>query len=144
MHRQLWTRLLGAPSGAAALVRAAFAAGSVFAQEQATAIRDATVFTGDEKLETATVTISAGFPVPWAGVMIGLTPGMMQPVDASDISALVSDARGEGARSRVLAFAESLGPVPATIEFAAGPVGDGSSSLSAASTGSTRPGPWAS
>ena len=64
--------------------------------------------------------IAAGFPAPWAGVMIGLAPGMMQPVDASDITALVFDARGEGARYRVLAFAESLGPVPATIEFAAG------------------------
>lgn len=144
MHRQLRTRLLAAPSGAAALVLVAPAAGSVFAQEPATVIRGATVFTGDEILETATVTIAAGFPAPWAGVMIGLAPGMMQPVDASDITALVFDARGEGGRYRVLALAESLGPVPATIEFAAGPVGDGSSSLSAASTGSTRPGPWAS
>ena len=64
--------------------------------------------------------IAAGFPAPWAGVMIGLAPGVMQPVDASDITALVFDARGEGATYRVLAFAESLGPVPATIEFAAG------------------------
>ena len=64
--------------------------------------------------------IAAGFPAPWAGVMIGLAPGMMQPVDASDITALVFDARGEGATYRVLAFAESLGPMPATIEFAAG------------------------
>ena len=61
--------------------------------------------------------IAAGFPAPWAGVMIGLAPGMMQPVDASDITALVFDARGEGATYRVLAFAESLGPMPATIEF---------------------------
>jgi hypothetical protein len=64
--------------------------------------------------------IAAGFPAPWAGVMIGLAPGVMQPVDASDITALVFDARGEGATYRVLAFAESLGPVPAAIEFAAG------------------------
>ena len=64
--------------------------------------------------------IAAGFPAPWAGVMIGLAPGMMQPVDASDITALVFDARGEGVTYRVLAFAESLGPMPATIEFAAG------------------------
>ena len=64
--------------------------------------------------------IAAGFPAPWAGVMIGLAPGMMQPVDASDITALVFDARGEGATYRVLAFAESLGPMPATIEFSAG------------------------
>ena len=64
--------------------------------------------------------IAAGFPAPWAGVMIGLAPGMMQPVDASDITALVFDARGEGAAYRVLAFAESLGPMPATIEFSAG------------------------
>ena len=64
--------------------------------------------------------IAAGFPAPWAGVMIGLAPGMMQPVDASDITALVFDARGEGAAYRVLAFAESLGPAPATIEFSAG------------------------
>ena len=41
--------------------------------------------------------IAAGFPAPWAGVMIGLAPGMMQPVDASDITALVFDARGQGA-----------------------------------------------
>ena len=52
--------------------------------------------------------------------MIGFAPGMMQPVDASDITALVFDARGEGAAYRVLAFAESLGPMPATIEFSAG------------------------
>ena len=64
--------------------------------------------------------ITAGFPAPWAGVMIGLAPGVMQPVDASDITALVFDARGEGATYRVLAFAESLGPAPATIEFFAG------------------------
>ncbi len=64
--------------------------------------------------------IAVGFPAPWAGVMIGLAPGMMQPVDASDITALVFDARGEGAAYRVLAFAESLGPAPATIEFSAG------------------------
>ena len=64
--------------------------------------------------------VAAGFPAPWAGVMIGLAPGMMQPVDASDITALVFDARGEGAAYRVLAFAESLGPMPATIEFSAG------------------------
>ena len=64
--------------------------------------------------------IADGFPAPWAGVMIGLAPGMMQPVDASDITALVFDARGEGAAYRVLAFAESLGPMPATIEFSAG------------------------
>ena len=64
--------------------------------------------------------IAAGFPAPWAGVMIGLAPGMMQPVDARDITALVFDARGEGATYRVLAFAESLGPMPATIEFSAG------------------------
>ena len=49
--------------------------------------------------------------------MIGLAPGIMQPVDASDITALVFDARGEGATYRVLAFAESLGPMPATVEF---------------------------
>ena len=57
MHRQLWTRLLEAPSGAAALVLAAFAAGSAFAREPATVIRGATVFTGDDGLETAAVTI---------------------------------------------------------------------------------------
>ena len=61
--------------------------------------------------------IAAGFPAPWAGVMIGLAPGIMQPVDAGDITALVFDARGEGAAYRVLAFAESFGPTPATIEF---------------------------
>ena len=64
--------------------------------------------------------IAAGFPAPWAGVMIGLAPGIMQPVDAGDVTALVFDARGEGAAYRVLAFAESLGPMPATIEFSAG------------------------
>ena len=64
--------------------------------------------------------IAAGFPAPWAGVMISLAPGIMQPVDAGDITALVFDARGEGAAYRVLAFAESLGPMPATIEFSAG------------------------
>ena len=57
MHRQLWSRPLGAPSGAAALVLAAFAAGSAFAQEPTVVIRGATVFTGDDVLETATVTI---------------------------------------------------------------------------------------
>ena len=64
--------------------------------------------------------IAAGFPAPWAGVMIGLGPGMMQPVDAGDITALVFHARGEGATYRVLAFAESLGPMPAIIEFTVG------------------------
>ena len=64
--------------------------------------------------------IAAGFPAPWAGAMVNLAPGMMQPVDASDITALVFDARGEGMTYRVLAFAESLGPMPATIEFTVG------------------------
>ena len=64
--------------------------------------------------------IAGGFPAPWAGVMVNLAPGMMQPVDAGDITALVFDARGEGITYRVLAFAESLGPGPATIEFTAG------------------------
>ena len=64
--------------------------------------------------------IAAGFSAPWSGVMVNLAPGMMQPVDASDITALVFDARGEGMTYRVLAFAESLGPMPATIEFTVG------------------------
>ena len=72
---------------------------------------------GDGRALVISGDIGAGFPAPWAGVMIGLAPGMMQPVDASDITALVFDARGEGATYRVLAFAESLGPMPATVEF---------------------------
>ena len=74
---------------------------------------------GDGRALVISGDIGAGFPAPWAGVMIGLAPGMMQPVDASDITALVFDARGEGATYRVLAFAESLGPMPATVEFTA-------------------------
>ena len=49
-HRQ-------AAAFAAALVLAAFAAGPAFAQGAATVIRGAAVFTGDEVIETATVTI---------------------------------------------------------------------------------------
>ncbi len=36
----------------------------------------------------------------------------MQQIEASDITALVFDARSDGASYRVLAFAESLGPMP--------------------------------
>ena len=61
--------------------------------------------------------MASGFAFPWAGVMISLGPGMMQPVDASDIARLVFDARGEGRTYRVMAFAESLGRVPATVGF---------------------------
>ena len=61
--------------------------------------------------------IASGFAFPWAGVMISLGSGMMQPVDASDIRALVFDARGEGKTYRVMAFAENLGRVPATVGF---------------------------
>ena len=63
--------------------------------------------------------IASGFPFPWAGVMFNLGPGMMQPVDASAIRMLVFDARGEGQTYRVMAFAESLGQVPSTVEFEA-------------------------
>lgn len=61
--------------------------------------------------------IASGFAFPWAGVMINLGPATMQPVDASDIRALVFHARGEGKTYRVMAFAESLGRVPATVGF---------------------------
>ena len=61
--------------------------------------------------------IASGFAFPWAGVMISLAPGVMQPVDASDIRTLVFHARGEGKTYRVMAFAESLGRVPATVGF---------------------------
>ena len=61
--------------------------------------------------------IASGFAFPWAGVMINLGPGTRQPVDASDIRALVFHARGEGKTYRVMGFAESLGPVPAMVGF---------------------------
>ena len=86
MHRQLWTRPLAAPSGAATLVLAAFAAGSAFAQEPATVIRGATVFTGDDVLETATVTIRG------RSIEV-VTAGDGLPVAAGD-DATVIDGRG--------------------------------------------------
>ena len=55
MHRQLWFRQALACAGA--LIVAVLGNGSASAQEPATVIRGATVFTGDEVLETATVTV---------------------------------------------------------------------------------------
>jgi len=64
--------------------------------------------------------IVRGYPYPWSGALIGLGEVMMQPVDASGIAKLVFDARGAGGTYRAMAFAESLGQMPAIVDFAAG------------------------
>ena len=63
--------------------------------------------------------IKAGYAYPWSGAMVNLGPVPMQAVDASDFSTLAFVAKGEGKKYRVLAFAESLGFIPATVEFQA-------------------------
>ena len=92
MHRQLRSCLLGAPSGAAALVLAAFAAGSTFAKEPPTVIRGATVYTGDEVLETATVTIVL--------TTSGRPAYLRRALDAGAAGYLLKDARRRTWRTR--------------------------------------------
>jgi imidazolonepropionase-like amidohydrolase len=58
-------------------------------------------------------TIRAGFAFPWAGAMFFPADAPMQPVDLSAAKELVFHARGEGGGLRVMAFAASLGQVPA-------------------------------
>jgi imidazolonepropionase-like amidohydrolase len=58
-------------------------------------------------------TIRAGFAFPWAGVMFFPADVPMQPVDLSAAKELVFQVRSPGASVRVMAFAASLGPVPA-------------------------------
>ena len=58
-------------------------------------------------------TIRAGFAFPWAGAMFFPADAPMQPVDLSAAKELVFHVRGEGGALRVMAFAASLGQVPA-------------------------------
>ena len=58
-----------------------------------------------------------GFAYPWSGAMVNLGSSMMEPVNLGGIAKLTFDARGEGKRYRAMAFAESLGQMPAIVEF---------------------------
>ena len=58
-----------------------------------------------------------GYAYPWSGAMVNLGSSMMQPVNLGGIRKLAFDARGEDKRYRAMAFAESLGQMPAIVEF---------------------------
>ena len=60
-----------------------------------------------------------GYAYPWSGAMVNLGSAMMEPVNLGGIGKLTFDARGEGKRYRAMAFAESLGQMPAIVEFSA-------------------------
>lgn len=64
--------------------------------------------------------IREGAAFPWSGVMFLLGSRFNDPVDASSITALVFEARGQGATYQAMAFAESLGMRPAAVSFDAG------------------------
>ncbi len=64
--------------------------------------------------------VRPGFAFPWAGAMYFPASGPMAPADASGAGALVFQARGEPATYRVMAFAESLGQMPAQVSFEVG------------------------
>jgi len=66
-------------------------------------------------------TIRAGFAFPWAGVMFFPADVPMQPVNLSAAKELVFQVRASSGPVRVMAFASSLGPVPAQQTVAAGP-----------------------
>lgn len=66
-------------------------------------------------------TVRAGFAFPWAGAMFFPADTPMQPVDLSAAKELVFQVRSASGPVRVMAFASSLGPVPAQKVVAAGP-----------------------
>jgi imidazolonepropionase-like amidohydrolase len=66
-------------------------------------------------------TIRPGFAFPWAGVMFFPADVPMQPVNLSAAKELVFQVRASSGPVRVMAFASSLGPVPAQQTVAAGP-----------------------
>ena len=76
---------------------------------------------GGAKALEITGEILAGAPFPWAGVM--WQPGAipMRPADLSATSGVAFHARGDGGTYRLLVFSESLGQMPATATFEAGP-----------------------
>jgi hypothetical protein len=64
--------------------------------------------------------IAEGFAYPWAGAAFWPGGAPMAAVNLSRFKELVFKARGDGGSVNVLAFAESLGPVPAIQTFTAG------------------------
>jgi len=65
--------------------------------------------------------IAGGFAFPWAGVAFWPGSAAMGSVNLSRFKEVVFDARGDGGAYQLLAFAESLGPIPAGAPFTAGP-----------------------
>jgi hypothetical protein len=65
--------------------------------------------------------ISEGSPYPWAGAFFSPGESLMAAVNLSSKSALSFWAKGEGKTYSIMLFAQSLGYIPATAEFIAGP-----------------------
>jgi imidazolonepropionase-like amidohydrolase len=68
-----------------------------------------------------TGTMKAGAPFPWAGAMFFPASPPMAPADLSKFTEIVFQARGDGREYQVMVFASSLGNVPASRPFTAGP-----------------------
>jgi imidazolonepropionase-like amidohydrolase len=66
--------------------------------------------------------ISEGSPYPWAGAFFSPGESFMAPANLSSESALSFWAKGDGKTYCVMLFAQSLGYMPSTKEFVAGPV----------------------
>lgn len=64
--------------------------------------------------------IRTGPPWPWAGAMFFPGPQPFAAVDLSSQKEIVWKTRGDGGTYRLMVFADSLGPVPATVTFEAG------------------------
>ena len=122
MHRQLWSRLFEfeAQSGAAALVPSPDAMRRVLDRVGALHAAGVPLLAGSDAPNPGTSAARActASSSSWCGPASPRSRRSAPPPPPGDITALVCDARGEGAAYRVLAFAESLGPTPATIEFA--------------------------
>jgi imidazolonepropionase-like amidohydrolase len=65
--------------------------------------------------------ISESSPYPWAGAFFSPDKSPMVPANLSSKSALSFWAKGDGKTYSVMLFAQSLGYIPATREFVAGP-----------------------
>ncbi len=65
--------------------------------------------------------VRPGFMFPWAGAMYFPGAMPMQPADLSTTRGVAFETRGDGGTYRLLVFAESLGQIPASASFEAGP-----------------------
>ncbi|MBB5209420.1 CIA30 family protein [Chiayiivirga flava] len=65
--------------------------------------------------------IEPGFAYPWAGAFLAVGAAPMQPVDASALTELVFQARGDGRAYAVLLFSgQQPRPIPARVQFTPG------------------------